>query len=189
MESMRLADAVIAVAKASSPEKWSRYCELASKIRVCIGTETEGEEAAGRARLMGHIRESLTECLRGDPEYLAIFPEAYDLQSAFLDLFVKAIRSNQISVTGFDPDHLTRPIRISASLMGIVVDAMRGSDGADAKLDWDASTIQIGHRTLIGVRVMKRELNTQGGRPTVADWDAIDDLLRLEDRDTRSTKP
>lgn len=181
MKSVRLADAVVAVAKATCPEKWSRYCELASRIVVCIGTEAEGE-AAGRARLMGHSKEDLTALLRGDPEYLAMFPEAYDLECAFLDLFVEAVRSNKICITGFDPNDLRHPIRITAKLMDIVVDAMHVFEEPDAKLDWDASTIQIGQRTLIGVRVtMKNALDTQrGGRPTVADWDAIEELLRLE---------
>jgi len=181
MESMRLADAVVAVAKATSPEKWSRYCELASKIKVCIGTEAEGE-AAGLARLTRHSKEDLTAILEGDPEYLAMFPEAYDLKCVVLDLFVEAMRSNQISVTGFDPDHPTRRITIAAEMMDIAVDAMRVSEGANAKLDWDESTIQFGHRTLVGVRVtMKKALDTQkGGRPPVADWDVIEHLLRLE---------
>src|SRR5262249_41256463 len=54
--------------------------------------------------------------------------------------------------------------------------------------DWDASAIQFGHRTLIGVRVTVKEPShgsQQGGRPTATDWDAIEDLLRLqiEERD------
>jgi hypothetical protein len=182
MKGMRLDDAFVAVVKATSPEKWSRYCELASKIAQ-VWPETEAEaDAAGRAKLTGHVKEDLTTRLRGDAEYLDMFPEAYDLENAFLDLFVEAVRSNQISITGFDPDHLTRPTIITAELMDIVVDGMRVSEGADAKLDWDASTIQLGHRTLIGVRITLNEARDrqQGGRPTVADWDAIEDLLRLE---------
>ena len=158
MKSMHLADAVVAVAKATSPEKWSRYCELASKIRVCIGTEAEGE-AAGRARLTGHVREDVDALIRG--EHRDINPELYALENAFLDLFVEAMRSKQISVSCFDPDYLSGPIRITPEMMDIVLDVMRARvvdpDLVDAKIDWDASAIQFGNRTLIGIRAALKE--------------------------------
>ncbi len=181
MKGMCLRDARVALVKATSPEKWSRYCELASKIADMGPAE---KEAAGRARLMGERDLSLSNAVRlalgDDPGLRDMLHEAYDLERAFLDLFVQAVRSNKISITGYDPDDLRHPIKITPELINIALDGMHVLEGSDANLDWYASTIRFGHRTLIGVRVtMKKALDTkQAGRPTVADWDAIGDILR-----------
>ncbi len=182
MKGIRLNDALVAVVKATSPEKWSRYCDLASKI---AGTGPAEKGAAGRAMLRGERGLSAGDAFRlavtDDPELRDMLHEAASLKKTFLDLFVEAVRSNKVSVSGFDPDDLRRPIRITAELINIALDGMH-VEGSDANLDWDASTIQFGHRTLIGVRVTLNEARDrqQGGRPTVADWDAIEDLLRQE---------
>ncbi len=98
------------------------------------------------------------------------------------------MRSNQISVTGFDADDLSR-INITPEMMDIVLDAIRRVDAADpdlkpdAKLDWDENRIRFGYRTLMGVKVTVNEQSRhlrQGGRPTVADWDAVEAALHLE---------
>jgi hypothetical protein len=186
MKGMRFLDAFVQVVKATSPEDWARYCELASKIaHVWPETEAESDEV-GRKKLAGHVKSTRAEAVRDD--FRDVFPEVFKLESAFPDLFVKAMRSNRISVTGFNPDDLSGPIDITPEMMDLVLDWIRRADIvdphlADAWVDWDASTIQFGHRTLIGVRVTLKgpsQGSQQGGRPTVADWDAAEDALSLE---------
>ncbi len=185
MKRMRFLDGFVQVVKAADPEKWGRYCKLVSKVaHVSPETEAESDEV-GRKKLAGHVKETRDEAVRGD--FRDVFSEVYKLESAFPDLFVEAMRSKRISVTALDPDNLPDPINITPEMMDIVLDTMRapfivGPDLGDAKLDWHASAIDVGHRTFVGVRVtMKKAAHSKrGGRPPVLDWDAIEAAVHVE---------
>ncbi len=176
MQDARLIDAYIAVVQGTSPEKWSRYCEIAAEIS---GAEPDKAEGAGRNLLMRRHKigeDTLEKSLEADPEYLEIFFESHELEIAFVSLFVQAMRSNEVTVIAFDPDDITHPIKIDPDMMDVVMAP------SEWRVEWGHSKIKFEKGRWFEVRVtLKGALDTpRGGRPTVADWDAIEELLRRE---------
>src|SRR5262249_53880521 len=177
MKGMRFAEAFVQLMRATDPEKWSRYCQIAAEIS---GANPASAESAGRNLIMRRLElkdDTFDEALRADPGYLRIFFETLALEMTFTDLFLEAMRSNKVSVIAFDPDDVTHPIKITPEMMDVTMD-----DGRTARVKWDTSKIKFGKRRWFGVRVtLKGALGTpRGGRPTAADWDAVQELLRRE---------
>jgi hypothetical protein len=172
-----LMDGYIAVIQGTCPEKWSRYCEIAAEMSSAepADAETEGRNLIMRRLEMGE--DTFDKALRADPEYLSIWFETLALERAFADLFVKAMRSNKVSVIAFDPGNLLDPIKITPEMMDVTMDY-----GAPSRVDWNLSGIRLQGRRMFRVRVtLKEALETRkGGRPTAADWDAVEKLLSDE---------